>query len=384
MNIEVSGNHRDLEYLLKRAYNTKRPLFVWGAPGIGKSETVRKVAEELAKKQNRQFVDWNALSKEEKMEVINNPEKYFILVDARFSQMDPSDLRGLPILNGDFPAVEWKPPLWFYVMTLKQASGIIFLDELNLAPPLVQSAGYQLVLDRCLGEYKLSDDVFVVAAGNRETDGAGVFEMKKPLCSRFLHFVLQPPAPDDWINWALNNGIDDRIVGFIQAFPNALFRFKATDKTKAYPTPRTWKFASDLIKEEKSLDIIHLLVSSAVGKGTATEFINFLKLAKQLPFEEILKNPKKVNEYIDPDRNDLKSALVMRLGEYFSQHKTEKTLKTCLEILNQIDEKEYFIWGLRIFRDKGKEVLVKLILKDKEVKEFVNKYKKFIYISEDV
>ena len=128
-------NHNRLEKIIKIAYKTKTPLFIWGATGIGKSQTIRRVAENLAKELGLEFSD-NEIE-----------DGKFGFVDVRISQFEPSDLRGLPDIQGE--KTKWKPPSW--LPRNPKGKGIIFFDELNLAPPSIQASAYQLILDRKIG-----------------------------------------------------------------------------------------------------------------------------------------------------------------------------------------------------------------------------------------
>ena len=207
-------NHKDLEDLIMRHYKAEVPLYIWGATGIGKSETVDRKAKEIAESLGREYVKWNKISKKKKQEIAENPKKYFFLMDIRLSQLDPSDLRGLPALNGK-ETVEWKIPFWLHVASLEEAMGIIFFDEINLAPPSIQSAAYQLILDRELGEVPISKGVTSIAAGNRLEDKANVYDLPRPLQNRFDHVTLGIPTitqecKGDWGEWAMENKIDTR------------------------------------------------------------------------------------------------------------------------------------------------------------------------------
>ena len=197
-------NHKYLEKLVKVAYNKKKPLFVWGTTGIGKSQTVKKMAQQIAKEKGLEY--------NENVRDINN-ERKFSVVDLRASQLDPSDLRGLPRLDGE--TTRWLPPNWLP----KASHGILFPDEMNLAPPSVQSAFYQLILDRRLGDYVLPDGWSIIAAGNRMEDRAAIFEMAAPLQNRFMHIELGVPSKEDWTEWAINNGVDTKVITFLTSSP---------------------------------------------------------------------------------------------------------------------------------------------------------------------
>lgn len=268
--------------------------FVWGAPGIGKTEIIRTIA---ASRTSR-------------------------LIPLHLPQYDPTDLKGIPV-KGDDGRIRWMPTSylpqqrkiligsdygfdveldWDYAESIavyvfdkdgeeiascndpvaadygypnihaeRIALGkwrvsadlgpdaheviivdkaIIFLDELSAAEPSTQNAALQLVLDRRVGEYDVPYSVPIISAGNREDDGAFVQALSHPLVNRFGHVTLVPNS-DDWIEWGVHSDLRPEILGMIKAYPDALFEYdedvRATlvNGQYGFTTPRTWKFMSD-------------------------------------------------------------------------------------------------------------------------------------------
>ena len=342
---QVSGvKHEELKELIKQCYHRRRSLFIWGAPGVGKSSVARQAARELAKELNLQY-------SEDPRDYKGHPDK-FVLIDIRASQLDPVDWRGIPIVilrtngtekiivnphnleisNHVFARTSWAPPAFLP----DEGQGIVFLDELNLAVLSSQHASYQLILDRRLGEYVLPDGWVVIAAGNRVEDVPTVVEMSKALENRFLHVELEPPSVEDWTRWAANNKIDPRVIGFVNYRKELLFKFDPRGKEKAFPTPRSWEFASDMLKNVPSTDYkrIYLYVRSAVGEGAAREFVAFLKLREKLPnLNEIIRHPEKAKDITDLS---LLHALVTNLAEYYSAKKSKERLRDVVKVASYI------------------------------------------------
>ena len=160
--------------------------------------------------------------------------------------------------------------------------GILFLDELNTAAPMVQASAYQLILDRKIGEYKLPDGWAIVAAGNRESDRGVVFRMAAPLANRFIHLDMEVSV-DDWRVWAMNSNIDLSIISFISYRPDALFTFNTQSDTKAFATPRTWAYVNEILLSNPEDDLLMSLVSGAIGEELAASFLGFKAVIKDLP-----------------------------------------------------------------------------------------------------
>jgi len=361
---EIKVDHNQLESTLREYIKAGISLFIWGTTGIGKSQTVAKISQQQADELNRTLVVWHEIDKTQKEEVVKNPKPYFILIDKRLSQMDPSDLRGLPNLNGH-DTVEWKPPMWLKAISHTDAKGILFLDEINLSPPSLQASAYQIINDHALDELSISKDVAIVAAGNRKTDRANVFEIPKPLQNRFGHVVLKVPHVDDWIDWAIEHGIDDRIVAFLKFKPSSLFKFDPDSKEHAFPTPRSWgEFCNRLIKgksdkTESDRDIIMRLASSSIGSGTAIEFTSFLKLREQIDLNDILKNPEKVSKI---DQLDMKYSLLSLLSEWYDKNYKKDDLETILKIADNMED-EFAILMLKMSKEKHKSAFLNQISK---------------------
>ncbi len=240
---------KNIASALKSLIPAGQPVFVWGPPGVGKSQVVTQVAEDMGVE----------------------------LVDIRAVLLDPVDLRGLPTIGEDKTA-RWIPPSF-----LPEAGrGVLFLDELNAAPPLVQAACYQLVLDRKVGEYELPEGWSVVAAGNRETDRAVTHRMPSALANRFVHLDFEVHT-EDWLEWAGHQAFPNELTAFIRFRPNLLHNFDPQGSEKAFPSPRSWEFVGRMLSCSPPPDIEYDLVKGAVGEGAAAEFSGFCKVFRELP-----------------------------------------------------------------------------------------------------
>jgi len=333
-NVAIEVTHEELEETIVKFYKAKRALFIWGTMGIGKSHKIRDAAKRLAKELGKTFTeDLSHL----------NDDNYFVVVDIRLSQCDPSDLRGIPAWDKTKNATVWLPPSTFP----RTGYGIITFDEMNLAPNLVQASAYQFILDRRLGEYIVPDGFSVIAAGNRLEDRANVFEMAAPLSNRMGHVQLNPPSVQAWTKWASEHDVDPRVIGYLNFKQGSLFAFEHNMKEKAFGTPRTWEFVSDLIKgiPTKNLTQLKLYVGSLVGEGEAVTFVGFLKLRDKLrPIEEYFKNAKTISL---PEEVDLQWALVTSVIEYFKANNNQKTLLGLVELLKRFSE-EYAVFTLKL------------------------------------
>jgi hypothetical protein len=159
---------------------------------------------------------------------------------------------------------------------------VLFLDEMNSAAPAVQAAGYQLILNRRIGKYKLPDNVVMVAAGNRESDKGVTFRMPTPLANRFVHQEMRVDFAS-WQEWAVQNNIHKDVVGYLSFAKQDLYDFDAKSSSRAFATPRSWTFVSELLADECDEDTEMNLIAGTVGEGLAVKFKAHRKVSGKMP-----------------------------------------------------------------------------------------------------
>jgi hypothetical protein len=243
-----------------KCFKSQRPLFLWGPPGIGKSEVVADIAQEMGG----------------------------FMIDLRLGQMDPTDIRGIPFYNKELGKMDWAPPIDLPDAELAAQYPIIvlFMDEMNSAPPGVQAAAYQLVLNRRMGKYVLPDNVVMIAAGNRESDKGVTYRMPTPLANRFVHVEMKVDFPS-WQEWAVLNNIHKDVVGYLTFAKQDLYDFDAKSSSRAFATPRSWSFVSQLMQDNDIDDATATdLIAGTIGEGLAVKYMAHRKIAGRLPKPE--------------------------------------------------------------------------------------------------
>ena len=239
---------------IMKCFKKQRPVFMWGPPGIGKSDLVQGITDDMGGH----------------------------MVDMRMALMAPDEIRGIPFYNKEKGVMEWAPP-----EDLPRDKGdwpiiVLFLDEMNSAPPSVQAAGYQLVLNRRIGKFKLPDNCVIIAAGNRESDKGVTYRMPSPLSNRFVHLELRVDF-DSWFDWAVVNKIEADVTGFLHHSKPSLFDFDPRTASRSFATPRSWVFVSELIEDEDDDEMLTDLIAGTVGEGLAIKFMAHRRFAKDLP-----------------------------------------------------------------------------------------------------
>jgi len=299
---------------LELLISAKQPCFIWGPPGIGKSQVVAQTA-------NRLGLD---------------------LIDIRAVLLDPVDLRGLPHVNGDGRA-HWCTPE--FLPHDPKTKGVLFLDELNRAPQLVQNACLQLVLDRRIGEYILPERWVVLAAGNDE--GVGVNRMDSALRSRFQHLTAEVDL-EDWSRWAVQNDIQPMVIAFLRSFPHLLHAYDKSQR--AFPCPRTWEFISRITALKPAIDLQQELYAGAIGDGPAVEYCAYARMYSQLPsIDAILLNPDTA-----PVPKKSEPSACFAVSAALARRTTDKTIGRVHKYMARMEE-EYGVYAMKdaITRDSS-------------------------------
>ena len=329
-----------LERLISEQLNIS--AMIWGAPGIGKSSIVSAAAKNSG----------------------------YDFIDLRLSQLAPTDLRGLPVAihpknNAERGISKWYPPEFLP----KTGKGILFLDEINMAPPAMQGVAQQLILDRKVGNYKVPEDWLIWAAGNRKEDRASVYEMPSPLNNRFLHLDVEVNF-SCFKSHALKQDFAEEIISFLGFRPALLHTVNFEEK--AWPSPRSWEMASKLFK-------LNLPINVAIGDGATEEFNSFLKVYKNLPnLSQIIKgNGEKI---IFPKQVSRQWATITGLTKRATRPEEVK------EVFQWLFKKTTPEW-IQVFaadivakfkEKKQLTALAKVVMKDTQMQEYLKNYQELI------
>ncbi len=336
MSIEISAT--DMIEALDTVLMSQLTPMIVGSPGIGKSDIVKSVA----KKHNLK------------------------LIDMRLAQSDPTDLNGFPTLQQDGKRMDYAPPMTFPLQSLDNIpegydGWLLFLDEINAAPPSIQAAAYKLVLDRQIGAHALHKNVAIVCAGNKATDKAIVNRLSTAMQSRMVHLNLMVDT-ESWLDWANSNDIDHRVISFIKYRPELLHKFNPSHADDTFASPRTWEFLSKIITDKVKFNSIdHAVLVGTVGEGPATEFKGFCAVYKDLPtIEEMLESPGTVNIPNEPGHQYAMTTLI-------SHNANINTIKALMQITRKLPIEFQVVVLKDIY------VLAPELKKNEEVQEWINK-----------
>ena len=275
---------------------TMPSVMLWGAPGVGKSQAVRQIAEEIR----------------------NNTGKTVHVTDVRLLLFNPIDLRGIPTANADKTLAVWLKPQIFQMDGSEGAVNILFLDEISAAPQSVQAAAYQITLDRVVGEHKLPENCIVIAAGNRTTDKSVAYKMPKALANRLLHIQVEASFRA-WKEWAIQGGVNGKVLGFLSFRQSYLMGFDPSSDDLAFATPRSWEMVSNLLNFiDSDVEAAYPMIAGIVGTGAALEFRTWTKVYQELPDIEDIFNG---GTPALPQNTDAMYALIASMTAYAREHR---------------------------------------------------------------
>lgn len=284
--------------LSKKGLAGSPSVMLWGPPGTGKSQLVRQMAEFMTQMTGKKVV----------------------IIDVRLMLFNPIDLRGIPSANADKTLAIWLKPQIFDMDPSQDIIYILFLDEITAAPQSVQAAAYQITLDRKIGEHRLPDNCIVMAAGNRVTDKSVAYKMPRALANRLMHFEIEL-SYESWHRWAVANGINAKITGFLSFRPDRLMAYDTNSDDVAFATPRSWEMASNILNYvDDNIENVFMLIAGEIGTGNAIELLTWSRVYKDLPSVEDIFNG--VSQPV-PKKPDVIYALISAMTQYASEHRNE-------------------------------------------------------------
>jgi hypothetical protein len=331
----------DLVATIKRNRVTGIPTFVFGPPGVGKSDQVQQAA---------------------------GGDR---VIDVRLSMLDPVDLRGLPTVSKgkDGPEVEWARPEFIPA----EGKGIIVFDELNTAPIAVQNAALQIILDRRCGPHKLGDGWYIVACGNKAAHRAHVNPMSAPLRNRFA-IVEYEPTVEAWTRWAVRNEVSDDVVAFLN-FSGEHLMSEPTDEHSNFASPRAWARVSQFIKADIS-DVESY--TQLVGRGSAVAFSAFQEEIADMPdIDELIAG--KSNFDHSTKRISVSYAVAMALASRLIRPKegskrSDEMIERCGEIVSSLPPEIACLYFVNVLYAKEQSDLTRKVIRSKSGQAWAKKH----------
>lgn len=290
-----------LEYMRRN-----KPVFWWGPPGIGKTQGAYQLGEKLG----RTVLDW------------------------RTNLREPVDARGLPMPDLENNVTKWLRPsdLPFEGSDFPEDT-IVFMDEMNTGSPSMQVVAMQLIQERRVGEHRLKKGVYIMGAGNRQSDRAAAQRMPTALANRLAHIEIMPTVPSVTKHFAKKD-LNPILLAFLRFRESLLLDMSGSD-LRAFPTPRSWEDAEPYIDTPDTKRMY--LLSGLVGQGAAAELDGFIRVYKSLPsLDLVLANPNSAPLPKEPAAN-------FAIATGLAQKVTDRTLENAIVYLRRLPAREFEI-----------------------------------------
>lgn len=281
-----------------------RIMFLWGPPGIGKTESVEQIAQRVSQETGKRVV----------------------VTSIRLSNFTRPDLVGFMIYDRENKRAIWLPPENFILDESENTINIVFLDEIPDAHEHLQKAVNQIVDERTVGVHKLAENSFFILAGNRKTDNCMTYRMPDSTGNRLRHYNVKADF-DSWKNWAINHNIHEKVLGYLSYDNSKLYDLEKERDRVAFASPRSWTAVSDLLytMDDEDLDDLYEDICGDISMGNASEFLNWCMMHGQLPkTSDIFAG----TATLYPKTPDALYALISSMTVYVSQHKDKMTART--------------------------------------------------------
>lgn len=296
-----------------KAGNKMQPLMLHGPPGIGKTGSVKKLAEVLFGAEIRHIKEPGG------PEILKRETGTCIIISAPL--LEPTDVKGIPAIDRKKQLAYWIKPYFLP----ESGSGIIFIDDLTATSKSVVASLLMLIQERRVLQYVVPDGFMIIAAGNRVEDNSFCDELSAAMRSRMTHIDFVPNF-EEWIEWAYKANIHESVISFLK-FKSGTSYFHTTSREMtdtAFPCPRTWEYASNFVKLDLPDKILREAVMGCVGVAAGNEFMTYRKIYEKLPdIDEIMKNPKTA---IVPQSPDALHAVVTSVAARAADYKHHKAI----------------------------------------------------------
>lgn len=363
----------------------KEPVHFVGEPSTVKSASVFQESKRIADDIGRQFLEWNRVGLEKKREVMGESQKYFIYADLRASETDIGELRLQDMKEGN-EYITFKYNILFEALSKKDAAGVLFFDEMNLAPNMIKAQFYKIINDRAVGDIPISEGVLCVSAGNEAEHSRGVTEDPVPLVLRRGNYFIRPPTAEEFNDYAVKTAHHRWVIGYLGFQPGDVHKVEyELPESVGQPCVRTWSKVSNLLShglEKSSVADIQMVATGFVGQGVATKFAAFVKSAKEIDLNAIIRKPELVKEYENDGELSIIYAIISGVVDKFREER--KVIKPAFEMSLHFKKPEFGAFLLRSMKAVDVTAFTKAagtekLLDQATVEKVIERYAKYLF-----
>jgi hypothetical protein len=276
--------------------------------------------------------------------------------------MDLGDI-AMPVIDHETKTTRYYPNARFKVHEGKPV--VIMLDEFtkgadpvkNMLHPLLEKANPRL------GDVSVSNSI-VFITGNLSSDGVGD-TLKAHSRNRIVPLTVSKPTADEWLDWAMNKGIEPEVCAWVNRYPHALASYIDGDQNDnpyiynpkrtmgAFVSPRSLETASNIVRtrRENDSDSIICALTGAIGEAGARDMQAYIEFADQLPaWEAIIANPKTANVPNKP------GACAITVFTAISKI-DNKSIVPFMEYLQRFDPEWQAVFAINLAKTQSKQAL---------------------------
>jgi len=289
---------------VQKSHGIKMSYMMHGRPGIGKTQIAEALAHYIGGR----------------------------LYDIRLTQIDTSDLRGLPYYDHDTKTTQWYRP---EDLPSTNEPAVLFLDEITSASPFLQPTVYGLLQERRVGMHLIPDNVIIVAAGNTVDDGAVAYEMGTAIADRLLHMYVAADA-EDWVKgYAIPKDLHPAVTAFIKTRPDLLETTKEAMKQDQMisATPRSWERVSDIMKTVSDRRVRSIMIAGTIGEHIMAEFMIVAEdIEATVQVTEMVKKPRKERPDMYPSNLHGLNAMVFGLLGMVKEENANEVIEIMVDL----------------------------------------------------
>jgi hypothetical protein len=306
-----------------------------GEPGIGKSSLLESIAGDLG-------CD-------------------YAYIDV--PNMDLGDI-AMPVIDHETKTTRYYPNARFGVHTGKPM--LIMLDEFskgadpvkNMLHPMLEKANPRL------GDIPLNNKTVVFMTGNLSTDGVGD-ALKAHSLNRIVSLNVAKPDAEQWIEWAINKGIEPEVIAWVNRFPHVLasytdggqadnpYIFNPRKTMTAFVTPRSLETASNIVRtrRENDTDSVIAALTGAIGESGARDMQAYIEFSDQLPtWEATIRDPKHTKVPTSPG-----ACAIVVFGAIARIDK--QSITPFMEYLERFDAEWQAVFAINIAKNRDKQAI---------------------------
>lgn len=320
--------------------NPEIRFLLQGEPGIGKSSLLEQIAKDLGYE--------------------------YAYIDV--PNMDLGDI-AMPVVDHQTRTTKYYPNARFKLQDGKPVA--IMLDEFtkgaepikNMLHPLLEKANPRLgdipLPKYYNNEYKPS---IVFLTGNLSTDGVGD-SLKAHSRNRIVPVTIQKPDAEEWLTWAMNNGIEPEVCAWVNRYPHVLasytdpaqsdnpYIYNPKRPQNAFVSPRSLHSASNIVRTRKlnDADAVIAALTGAIGEAGARDLQAFIEFSDQLPtWEAMTKQPSTTSVPTSPG-----ACAIVVFGAISRIDK--QTITPFMEYIGRFDAEWQAVFAINIAKTPGKQ-----------------------------